>query len=79
MSNGGKGDSSRPLSVPWEQYASDFERIFGKPKQACKCSMTIKLLGDGCSVCNPEMAARIAENNKRNDDDGPGQEGEDKQ
>ena len=27
----------------------------------CKCSMRIKLVGDGCEVCNPEYAAQFKE------------------
>jgi len=27
----------------------------------CKCSMRIKLVGDGCEVCNPEYAASMTE------------------
>ena len=29
----------------------------------CKCSMRIKVIGDGCSVCNPEMAQQIEDDN----------------
>lgn len=30
----------------------------------CNCSLRGQLVGDGCSVCNPEMARRIAQENK---------------
>ena len=30
MSDGGKGSSSRPFSVTQEQFANNWERIFGK-------------------------------------------------
>ncbi|MDB5937504.1 MAG: hypothetical protein JWQ01_4848 [Massilia sp.] len=33
----------------------------------CKCSLRTSLVGDGCSVCNPEMAARIDAENAAND------------
>ena len=37
----------------------------------CKCTMTQSLLGDGCTICNPEMAKEIEENNALDDDHGP--------
>ena len=30
MNDGGKGDSPRPFSVSQEEFANNFERIFGK-------------------------------------------------
>ena len=29
----------------------------------CNCSMRTQLVGDGCEVCNPEMAAEIQQEN----------------
>lgn len=29
----------------------------------CRCSLRVKLIGDGCKVCNPEMAREIEEEN----------------
>ena len=34
MSDGGKGDAPRPLSIPIEQFDKNFETIFGKKKKA---------------------------------------------
>lgn len=32
----------------------------GEAKPECKCSMRTRLVGDGCSVCNPYLAAEYA-------------------
>jgi hypothetical protein len=29
-------------------------------ERQCKCSMAIKVLGDGCDICNPELALEHA-------------------
>lgn len=31
----------------------------------CHCTFSKKILGDGCEICNPEMAREIAEENER--------------
>lgn len=31
----------------------------------CKCDMRTKLVGDGCELCNQELAAMIAADNAR--------------
>jgi hypothetical protein len=38
MSDGGKGSSPRPYSIPKEQYDKNWEAIFGKKKNPRKCS-----------------------------------------
>jgi len=30
----------------------------------CKCDMRTKLVGDGCEICNPELAAEIESENR---------------
>lgn len=37
----------------------------------CKCSMAIKILGDGCEVCNPELAEEIRAENAQELDGEP--------
>jgi len=34
----------------------------------CNCDMRTKLVGDGCSICNPDMAEKIALDNFFADD-----------
>ena len=36
-------------------------RIAGKSKPECHCDLRTKLVGDGCSVCNPEYWADMLE------------------
>ena len=31
----------------------------------CECDLRTKLVGDGCHVCHPKMAAEIAEDNRK--------------
>jgi hypothetical protein len=31
----------------------------GKPPATCTCDLRTKLVGDGCSVCNPGLAAEL--------------------
>jgi hypothetical protein len=41
MSDGGKGSSPRPFSVPVAQFNDNFERIFGrKPAKCSACAGT---------------------------------------
>lgn len=45
-----------------DKFREGWDGIF-KPARVCKCSMAISILGDGCDVCNPEMATRVAVDN----------------
>ena len=49
MSDGGKGDKPRPMSVKYEDFANSFERIFGKKEKQqvwdgveCSCHRCIR-------------------------------------
>ena len=38
MTQNGKGDAPRPLSVPMTTYKNNFDRIFGKKQDTCEYS-----------------------------------------
>lgn len=50
MSDGGKGDSPRPYSVSQEEFASNWDRIFGKKKDTVPMPGTI----GGATLVFPE-------------------------
>lgn len=36
-----------------------------KPAQSpCRCDIRTRLVGDGCDVCNPDLAAKLAADNE---------------
>lgn len=42
-------------------HCSCIECVVEPAPPVCKCSMRTKLVGDGCDVCNPELAAEMRE------------------
>jgi hypothetical protein len=55
MRDGGKGDKQRPLGVPPEQFNSNWDSIFKKPKQLkshyCKEEKGIVEFENVCNWC----------------------------
>ena len=43
------------------RYREDVRLQFSMEKPTCKCDLRTSLVGDGCSVCNPEYAAQFKE------------------
>ena len=41
----------------------------------CKCSMRVKIVGDGCQVCNPSMHIEMLEEDNRSEERRVGKEG----
>ena len=64
MSHGGKGDSPRPYSVTQEEFASNWDRIFGKK------SMTMPMPGTigGAKLVFPEDNDNQASDESKNSD-----------
>lgn len=50
--HGGKGSAPRPIGVSKEQFASNWDVIFGKKKEQPKKEMTTYCLGTGMVICN---------------------------
>lgn len=48
-----------------EKHAREIIARGTKPERKCECSLTTRALGDGCDVCNPELAAEIAAENAK--------------
>ena len=42
-----------------EERKKEVEKPDTAGKKVCKCDLRTKLVGDGCKVCNPELAAEI--------------------
>ena len=66
--------ASRPAS---DEFCAAFDQIFGEVRRVpvlgvCQCSFRGRILGDGCSVCNPELAARCAAENLEDEADDAG-------
>lgn len=41
--------------------------VMAEAQPVCKCSLRTRLVGDGCEVCNPDLAAEIRANNERDE------------
>lgn len=50
--HGGKGSAPRPVSITKEEFASNWDVIFGKKKELPKKEMTTYCLGTGMLLCN---------------------------
>lgn len=54
---------SQPSCIEWtfcDQHGTPVPAPWESKKKECKCSLRTALVGDGCSVCNPELAAEYA-------------------
>lgn len=56
MSDGGKGSSPRPLSVPKQDFSSQWEAIFGKEVRCERCGKVLRIKPDdqGIHTCTPK-------------------------
>lgn len=36
---------------------------YGTAKTTCQCTLAQRVTGDGCEICNPELAAELYEEN----------------
>jgi hypothetical protein len=53
------GDTNHPsYAMGWNDCRANLLSAAPAPAK-CKCSMAISVLGDGCSVCNPEYLAEM--------------------
>ena len=56
--------SSTPTPVHTDTERLDWIEAEGR-KHGCKCTLRGALVGDGCEVCNPQLAKDIADENAR--------------
>lgn len=56
MSDGGKGSSPRPLSVPSQDFSAQWEAIFGKEVRCERCGKVLRIKPDDHSIhtCTPK-------------------------
>lgn len=56
MSDGGKGSSARPFSVPKQDFSSQWEAIFGKEVRCERCGKVLRIKPDdqGIHTCTPK-------------------------
>jgi len=56
----------------WPSFVTELKAAIAKERRSdgkCRCSMVGSILGDGCSICNPEMAREIERENAAESDD----------
>ena len=46
-----------------------YQCTYKQTKKICKCSLRTRVIGDGCEVCNPKLAAEIKEDNQQEEKD----------
>ena len=61
--------AGQSAAKPAESRMDAHDGVLVEPVRVCQCTFRGRVLGDGCDVCNPELAAQCAAENLEDGDD----------